>query len=127
MERLSSIIGRLCRRPGIYIGRTDMRHVRAFLNGYLLALEEMGELKSHPWNGFAHWLELRHGIQGAAWGWDRILVHAAGSHAEAIRTLPAVFSLYRSEVESGSFDPDGLYSWTGGEPEQTCTDGYNDG
>lgn len=126
MERLSTIIGTLCRRPGIYIGRADMRHVRAFLNGYLLALEEMGELKNHPLNGFVHWLELRHDIQGAAWGWDRILVHAAGSHAEAIRTLPAVFSLYRSEVESGVFDPEALHSRNGREPEQTCTDGYSD-
>lgn len=125
MERLLAMIQRVCDKPGLYVGPARMRHVRSFLDGYAVALIEFHELPGYPFGGFARWLERRHHICGPAWGWDRIHVHAAGSDAEAIRTLPATFALYRAELERGAFDPDGV-SVLMQEPEQTCTEGYYD-
>src|SRR5438309_7211943 len=104
MERLLAVIKTVCAKPGMYAG-PRMRQVRAFLDGYVLALIESRELTDYPFGGFLLWLEQRHGICHSAWGWDRILVHAAGSEEEAIRTLPATFEQYRAERERGEFVP----------------------
>ena len=119
------MIKRVCDKPGLYVGQPRMRQVRAFLDGYVMALDESRELSDYPFGGFLRWLEQRHGICHPAWGWDRILVHAAGSDAEAIRALPATFDQYRAELERGVFHADGARVPTR-EPEQTCTEGYYD-
>ncbi|MGC3957601.1 MAG: hypothetical protein QM813_06460 [Verrucomicrobiota bacterium] len=119
------MIQRVCDKPGLYVGQARMRHVRSFLDGYAMALGESHELPDYPFGGFLRWLEQRHHICHPAWGWDRIHVHAAGSDAEAIHTLPATFALYRTELERGLFAPDGDRVPTR-EPEQTCTEGYHD-
>lgn len=125
MERLLAMIKRVSDKPGLYVGDQRMRQVRAFLDGYVMALGESRELSDYPFAGFLHWLEQRHGICHSAWGWDRILVHAAGSEREAIRTLSATFEQYRGELERGIFDPEGDRVPTR-QPEQTCTEGYYD-
>ena len=115
----------VCNKPGLYVGTPRMRQVRAFLDGYVIALGELQELSDYPLGGFLRWLQHQHGICHPAWGWDRILVHSAGSEAEAIRTLPARFEQYLSERERGMFDPEVPCAITA-EPEQTCTEGYHD-
>ncbi len=115
----------VCNRPGLYVGSASMPQVRAFLDGYAMALTETGQLPDYPFGGFLRWLERKHCICHPAWGWDRILVHAAGSDSEAIRTLPERFEQYRAELSSGSFDPEHTKS-TIRQPEQTCTERYNE-
>jgi hypothetical protein len=125
-ERWLAMMKAVCNKPGLYVGSGRMRLVRAFLDGYSIGLFESGAFSdSTCFGGFAWWLQRRHGICHPAWGWDRILVHAAGSEEEAIRTLPAVFAEYRSELERGTFTPGSPLDWTP-EPEETCTHGYND-
>jgi hypothetical protein len=126
MDRLLATIKTVCAKPGMYVGPGGMRQVRAFLDGYVLALSESRELSGYPFGGFLLWLEQRHGICHSAWGWDRILVHAAGSEEEAIRTLPATFEQYRTERERGEFVPDDNARVMKRAPEQTCTKGYYD-
>ena len=75
---------------------------------------------------YVGWLQMRHGICNPAWGWDRILVHAAGSESGGYSNLAvAVFEEFRSELDRGIFKPDFPLDWTP-EPEQTCTQGYHD-
>ena len=123
MERLLAIMKTVCNKPGLYVGQARMPQVRAFLDGYAMALGESGQMPDYPFGGFLRWLEHQHGICHPAWGWDRILVHAAGSDREAIRILPERFEQYRSDLARGAFDPDGVRVPTR-EPEQTCTEGY---
>ena len=125
MDRLLAMIKRVCDKPGLYVGCSRMRSVRAFLDGYAMALGESGELPDYPFGGFLRWLEQRHNICHPGWGWDRILVHTAGSDREAIRTFPAMFDQYRVELERGVFDPNDTRI-PSREPEQTCTEGYHD-
>ena len=63
------------------------------------------ELDGYPFGGFLRWLEVEYDICHPGWGWDRILVHAAGSHRAAIASLPERFAAYRRAVASGTFDP----------------------
>ena len=125
MERLLAIMKTVCNKPGLYVGPATMPRVRAFLEGYVMALGESVQMTDYPFGGFLRWLEHQHGICHPGWGWDRILVHAAGSDREAIRTLPERFEQYRSDLARGAFDPDGVRVPIR-EPEQTCTEGYNE-
>ena len=104
MERLLKILEAVCERPGLYVGCFDMRAVRAYLVGFAHAMCP-DELDHYPFGGFLSWLEVEHDICHAGWGWDRILVHAAGSHRAAIASLPERFAAYRQAVAAGTFDP----------------------
>ena len=87
MNGLLAVMNIVCDKPGMYVGHGRMPQVRAFLDGYVMALNDSGQMSDYPFGGFLTWLEQRHGICHPAWGWDRILVHAAGSDREAIRIL----------------------------------------
>lgn len=129
MERLIKIIEALCKRPGLYVACSDMRAVRAFLDGVALGMAP-GELNCYPFGGFAHWLEVQHDIYHPAWGWDRILVHAAGSHRAAIASLPERFAVYLQAVADGTFDPftarERHFGSSCREPDSTITENWHD-
>ncbi len=128
MERLNAIMKAVCDRPGMYVVPSDMRMVRAFLDGYVMALS--AELGGYPFGGFLRWLEVQNDICHPGWGWDRILVHAAGSHEAAIRSLPQQFAQYCDEVARGTFDVDTArqrhFRGSSRQPQKTCTDGWHD-
>ena len=130
MERLDAMIKRVCERPGFFVGRADMRQVRAFLDGYVCALAERRDLDGYPFGGFLRWLEVQHDISHPGWGWDRILVHAAGSQEAAIHSLPQRFSQYCDELARGTFDADTArerhFGHSSREPHETCTKGWHD-
>jgi hypothetical protein len=123
MDQLLKTMRVVCNRPGMYVGPSSMPRVRAFLDGYVLALGQSGDLKDYPFGGFLRWLEQKSNICHPAWGWDRILVHIVGSEKEAIRVLPDEFEKYLADLSSGKFDVDKVHPPTR-EPDQTCTEGY---
>jgi hypothetical protein len=130
MERLNRMIAAVCEKPALYVGRADMRLVRAFWDGYICALAVSREWDAYSFGGFLRWLEVQYNICNVGWGWDSILAHAAGSHEAAIRSLPDRFSQYCEAVASGAFDTDTArerhFGGESREPDETYTKGWHD-
>lgn len=124
------MIQAVCKRPALYVGRSCMREVRALLDGYVYALIECGEIEDYVFGGFLRWLEVRNNISHPGWGWDRILVHSAGSEEAAIQSLPQFFAQYCDELTRGIFDPNTArerhFGLSSREPKETCTKDWHD-
>ena len=103
MERLLAMIKTVCAKPGVYAG-PRMRQVRAFLDGYVLALVESRELTDYPFAGFLLWLEQRHGICHSAWvGTGFLFTQQVQRRRRYGRCQPPLSSIARSVSEASSF------------------------
>lgn len=93
-----SLVAAVAKRPAMYVGANCMFRVRAFLDGYLHACHELNQ--SPEWlSEWRDWIEWRFGISHPAWGWHRVILHAYGSHMDALAALPLLLAEYRDDLQ----------------------------
>jgi len=96
MDQFSDLLDRIAKRPAMFVGVCSLSRVANFLDGYCLAMEDLG-CKTSPLHGWMDWVELRFGICHSAWHWSRILLHHHGSDHAAIEALPGLFRDFVAE------------------------------
>ena len=71
------LIDRIRPRPALYLGRSSITRLDAFLSGYVAALRDLGvKVGTHPFHGFHDWVALRLGYYESTSGWCNMLLEA---------------------------------------------------
>lgn len=103
MDHLITFIEKVCKRPGMYVGKPDMELVEALLGGYELALIDTQNLHSAVFRDFTSWLNDAYPSQDEKKNqlrWSDKLVDMYGEE-EAIKNILVMFKKWRdSQAEA---------------------------
>jgi hypothetical protein len=90
MVTFRELLGHICLRPGMYVGRPDFAFVAAFLNGYDFARSP----QSRELSQFGAWLARKFRYP-SNFPWDRnLLRHCGDDPVVALRRLPELYDEY---------------------------------
>jgi hypothetical protein len=89
-------------KPAMYVGKTSLREVSHYLDGYCHALTHAG--LPDPLTGWFRWIGLKFLIWHPAWHWTRILVHVYGTDRAAFDALPALYEEFKSYIAEFGVD-----------------------
>ncbi len=92
MKNISNFIKSISKRPGMYVGKPDLRLVSTFLYGYCFGCTESGE--EDPLISWGNWIEQKFLISHPAWHWTRILLHEYGEEDTVLEMLPVLYNEY---------------------------------
>lgn len=87
----------------MYFGQLSIYHLMSFFVGYECALREIGakDESRDEFLQFICWLEHKYKIFGSAWGWARILHHAAGSEEAAFNLFFTDYAEFEIDLRKG--------------------------
>src|SRR5262245_53463785 len=102
MCAFDAMLATVAAKPALFVGKTSLRAVGNYLNGYGHALIDLGH--PDPQFGWFHWVEMKFLISHPAWHWTRILVHVYGSDRAALDALPELHAEFTKFVAERGVD-----------------------
>ncbi len=104
MNDLYDLLGRIKKRPAMYLGRHSIVCLQAFLAGYNVARRELGlppTEQDKEFEGFQAWVKEKFGIQSSQ-SWDKIVLFYSADERTA---LDLFFQLFEEFVSNQISDP----------------------
>ena len=90
MDKFRDLLGSICARPAMFVGRSSLNAVALVLAGYSHGVSDCGQA-APPTHEFQRWVEMRFCIRHATWNWTRIVLHEYGDDRAALSALPALY------------------------------------
>lgn len=96
-EYLYEMLEKIKQRPGMFLGKTSITRLRAFLDGYMSSREDLGlppTQQELEFNQFQDWIQTRFKITSSH-GWDSIILFYSVDETEALNNFFELFEQFR--------------------------------
>ncbi|OUL26906.1 hypothetical protein BV372_26135 [Nostoc sp. T09] len=96
-EYLYEMLERIKQRPGMFLGKTSITQLRAFLDGYMSSRADLGlppTQQEIQFNQFQDWIQTRFKITSSH-GWDSIILFYSADEKDALNNFFELFEQFR--------------------------------
>ena len=112
---LTRMLACIRKRPTMYLTQPTISCLRAFLDGWQLAREELGSEHDGTLARFQAWLEKRFDLRpGPNTSWDSIIRFMSANEVEALDVAFELFATFEEKKGDPAFAPDETGIETGG-------------
>ncbi|BAY96449.1 hypothetical protein NIES37_03820 [Tolypothrix tenuis PCC 7101] len=97
-EYLYEMLEKIKQRPGMFLGKSSITRLRAFLDGYMSSREDLGlppTQQEIEFNQFPDWIQTRFKITSAQ-GWDSIILFYSTDERDALNNFFELFEQFRN-------------------------------
>jgi hypothetical protein len=103
---LYELIGRMKKRPGMYLGDNSITRLDMLLRGYTLARREAGLVptdEEKEFEGFQKWIQEKYGINSGQ-SWSKIILFYSIDEHEALERFFELYEEYKNRHQSSEID-----------------------
>jgi hypothetical protein len=103
-EYLYEMFERIKLRPGMYLGKCSISRLRAFLDGYMGAREDLKvplTQQEKEFSDFQNWIQKRFNITSTH-GWDSIILFYSADERDALNRFFELFEEFRHWIKADS-------------------------